>query len=66
MFIHQMGVKMDNLNANIDCEIYVEQPDSFMAKIETSEKLIQNLNRYTVKNCARAAEPISMSTQQMN
>ena len=38
MVIHQMNVKTADLNAPIDCEIYVEQPEDF----ENAAKMEEN------------------------
>eukprot|EP00794_Sanderia_malayensis_P005790 gene5790-6488_t len=40
MVIHQMDVKTAYLNALIDCEIYVEQPEGFEKRGRNNEKLV--------------------------
>ena len=41
--LHLMDVKTTYLNAPIDCEIYLEQPEGFEAKTENGEQLFCRL-----------------------
>jgi hypothetical protein len=52
MIIHQMDVKTTYLNAPIDCELYMEQPEGFE---EHGEKLVCKLNKslYGLKQSGR-------------
>lgn len=43
--VRQMDVKTAYLNADIDCEIYLEQPEGFMRTNERGEKLVCKLNK---------------------
>lgn len=45
LIVHQMDVKMASLNAPIDCEIYIEQPEGYEVKAQTDEKLVYRLER---------------------
>ena len=45
MIIHQMDVKTAYLNAPIDCELYMEQPEGFEEHGENGEKLVCKLNK---------------------
>ena len=51
----QMDVKTAYLNAPIDCEVYIEQPEGFEVKSETGEKLGGKLNKslYGLKQSER-------------
>ncbi len=40
MEAHQMDVKTAYLNAPINCELYIEQPEGFVKYSETGEKLV--------------------------
>ena len=53
--LHQMDVNMAYLNAPIDCEVYIEQPEGFEVKSETGEKLVGKLNKslYGLKQSGR-------------
>ena len=53
--LHQMDVKTAYLNAPIDCEIYLEQPEGFEAKTENGEQLFCRLNKllYGLKQSGR-------------
>ena len=53
--VHQMDVKTAYLNANIDCEIYVEQPPGFVKKGENGETLVYKLRKslYGLKQSGR-------------
>ena len=55
MIIHQMDVKTAYLNAPIDCELYMEQPEGFEEHGENGEKLICKLNKslYGLKQSGR-------------
>ena len=44
--LHQMDVKTAYLNAPIDCELYVEQPEGFIKCSETGERLVCKLNKF--------------------
>ena len=46
MIIHQMDVKTAYLNAPIDCELYIEQPEGFEERGENGEKLVCKLNKW--------------------
>ena len=50
-----MDVKAAYLNAPIDCEIYLEQPEGFEAKTENGEQLFCRLNKslYGLKQSGR-------------
>ena len=45
LVIHQMDVKTAFLNAPIDCELYVEQPEGFTVKNEKGKKLVGKLKK---------------------
>ena len=55
MVIHQMDVKTAYLNAPIDCEIYIEQPEGFETKAQNGEKLVCKLKKslYGLKQSGR-------------
>ena len=40
-----MDVKAAYLNAPIDCELYVEQPEGYEVKSKTGEKLVPKLKK---------------------
>ncbi|KAK3716453.1 hypothetical protein RRG08_057376 [Elysia crispata] len=43
--VHQMDVKTAYLNAPIDCELYVEQPEGYVKTNEQGEKLVWKLRK---------------------
>ena len=43
MVVHQMDVKTAYLNAPMDCELYIEQPDGYERKGSNGEKLVCKL-----------------------
>ena len=43
--VHEMDVKTAYLNAPIDCELYVEQPEGFVTVSESGEKLVLKLKK---------------------
>jgi len=53
--VHQMDVKTAYLNAPIDCELYVEQPEGFVTVSESGEKLVLKLKKslYGLKQSGR-------------
>lgn len=53
--VHQMDVKSAFLNADIDCEIYVEQPEGYEVLSEDGQKLYCKLNKslYGLKQSGR-------------
>ena len=53
--IHQMDVKSAYLNAPIDCEIYVQQPEGFVVRGDDGEKLVRKLKKslYGLKQSGR-------------
>ncbi|GFS12504.1 reverse transcriptase [Elysia marginata] len=53
--VHQMDVKAAYLNAPIDKEIYVEQPEGYVVKGKSSEKLVLKLKKslYGLKQSGR-------------
>ena len=55
LMLHQMDIKTAYLNAPIDCEIYLEQPEGFEAKTENGEQLFCRLNKslYGLKQSGR-------------
>lgn len=55
LILHQMDVKTAYLNAPIDCEIYMEQPEGYEVKSSTNEKLVCKLERslYGLKQSGR-------------
>ena len=55
MKVHQMDVKTAYLNADIDCEIYIEQPEGFSKTNEKGENLVCKLNEslYGLKQSGR-------------
>ena len=55
LLVHQMDVKTAYLNAPIDCEIYIEQPDGYEVYDKGGEKLVCKLNksRYGLKQSGR-------------
>ena len=55
MKVHQMDVKTAYLNADIDCEIYVQQPEGFIKTNKEGEKLVCKLNKslYGLKQSGR-------------
>ena len=55
LVVHQMDVKASYLNAPIDCEIYVEQPEGFEQNNENDVKLVCKSNKslYGLKQSGR-------------
>ena len=55
LVIHQMDVKTAFLNAPIDCELYIEQPEGFAVQNEQGNKLVGKLNKslYGLKQSGR-------------
>lgn len=55
LVVHQMDVKTAYLNAPIDCEIYVEQPEGFEQEGEHDDKLVYKLQKslYGLKQSGR-------------
>ena len=53
--IHQMDVKSAYLNAPIDCEIYVQQPEGFVVRGDDGEKWVWKLKKslYGLKQSGR-------------
>ena len=53
--VHQMDVKTAFLNAPIDCELYVEQPEGYEIKSKNDEKLVLRLKKslYGLKQSGR-------------
>ncbi|KAK3892176.1 hypothetical protein Pcinc_003967 [Petrolisthes cinctipes] len=53
--IHQMDVKTAYLNADIDCDIYLEQPEGFVKTNEKGDKLVCKLKKslYGLKQSGR-------------
>lgn len=53
--IHQMDVKTAYLNANIDCEVYLEQPEGFAKTDENGNRLVCKLKKslYGLKQSGR-------------
>ena len=42
MSVHPMDVKTSYLNAPIDCELYIEQPQGYAVTGENGDKLVWN------------------------
>ena len=55
MFVHQMDVKTAYLNAPIDCEIFMEQPEGYKKAGKNFEKLVYKLRKslYGIKQSGR-------------
>lgn len=55
LLLHQMDVKTAYLNAPIDCEIYMEQPEGYKVKSHTDTELVCKLERslYGLKQSGR-------------
>ena len=55
MVVHQMDVKTAYLNAPIDCELYMEQPEGYERKGPNGEKLVCKLKKslYGLKQSGR-------------
>lgn len=55
MVVHQMDIKMAYLNAPIDCELYMEQPEGYERKGPNGEKLVCKLRKplYGLKQSGR-------------
>ena len=45
MIVHQMDVKTAYLNAPIDCELCIEQPEGFVADDKTDGNLVLKLKK---------------------
>ena len=45
MVVHQMDVKTAYLNAPIDCELYIDQPEGYERKGSNGEKLVCELKK---------------------
>jgi len=55
MVVHQMDVKMAYLNAAIDCDLYMAQPEGYERKGPNEEKLVCKLRKslYDLKQSGR-------------
>ena len=55
MIVHQMDVKTAYLNAPVDCELYIEQPEGFVADDKTDSNLVLKLKKslYGLKQSGR-------------
>jgi len=55
MIVHQMDVKTAYLNAPVDCELYIEQPEGFVADDKTDSNLVLKLKKslYSLKQSGR-------------
>ena len=55
MITHQMDVKTAYLNAPIDCDIYIQQPEGFKTVSKNSETLVCKLKKslYALKQSGR-------------
>ena len=55
MLVHQINVKTAYLNAPIDCELYVKQPEGYKIVGENGEELVWRLNKslYGLKQSGR-------------
>ena len=55
MVVHQMDVKTAYLNAPIDCELYIEQPEGYERKGPNGQKLVCKLKKslYGLKQSGR-------------
>src|SRR6218665_2298255 len=55
MIVHQMDVKIAYLNPPIDCELYIEQPEGFVADDKTDGHLVLKLKKslYGLKQSGR-------------
>ena len=55
LIVHQMDVKTAYLNAPIECEIYVDQPEGFEVRSPSNEKLVCKLKKslYGLKQSGR-------------
>ena len=53
--VQQMDVKAAYLHADIDCEVYVEQPEGYEKMSENGEKLVYKLKKslYGLKQSGR-------------
>ena len=45
LILHQMDVKTAYLNAPIDCEIYLDQPEGFQIENKDDKRLVYKLNK---------------------
>ena len=43
--VHQIDVRMAYLNALIDCELYIEQPEGYEQKVLNGENLVCRLKK---------------------
>ena len=43
--LHQMDVKAGHLNAPIDCNVYMDQPEGFEVRRQDGQKLVYKLNK---------------------
>ena len=48
LHVHQMDVKTAYLNAPVDCELYVDQPEGYVVNDESGRKLVWKLNKITL------------------
>ena len=48
LIVHQMDVKSAYLNADIDCELFVEQPEGFVQTNENNDELVFKLKKIIV------------------
>ena len=55
LILHQMDVKTAYLNAPIDCEIYLDQPEGFQIENKDGKRLVYKLNKslYGLKQSGR-------------
>ena len=55
LLIHQMDVKAAYLNAEIDCELYVQQPEGYVVKSRSGKPLVLKLKKslYGLKQSGR-------------
>jgi len=55
MIVHQMDVKITYLNAPIECEFYIEQPEGFEVDDKTDGNLVLKLKKslYGLKQSCR-------------
>ena len=55
LVVHQLDVKTAYLNANIDCEVYVDQPEGYALTNSNNEKLVCKLKKslYGLKQSGR-------------
>ena len=55
LVVHSMDVKSAYLNADIDCEVFMEQPEGFVVKNDTNDDLVLRLKKslYGLKQSGR-------------